>query len=258
MSRIAVAGGTGTVGRLLVAALRDGGHEAVVLSRSTGTDLLAGPSPALVAALGGCDAVVDVTGPTSQLAAQTARGSRAFSSGVTTSLLDAGRTAGVGHHVALSVVGAVRVDAGCCAGKALQERLLTRRRGGWSLLRTTQFHEFAAVMAGTAALGPVCAVPQVLSQPVAAAEVAAELLRIATGAPQGTAPDLAGPRVERVPDLARRWLAATGRPRRVVAVPLPGRFGTALRRGGALPGAGARLGATTFDAWLDGQAPVRP
>jgi uncharacterized protein YbjT (DUF2867 family) len=236
--------------------LRAVGHEPVALSRSTGVDVLRGPRSALVEALAGCDAVVDVLGPTGP-AAQTGSGSRAFSRATTTVLLDAGRSAGVGHHVALSIVGAARVDAGYYAGKALQERLLTtRREGGWTLLRTTQFHEFAP---GLAALGAVAVpgrdarvvlVPEFVSQPVAAAEVADELVALATGAPRGAVRDLAGPRVEVMSDLVRRWLRAQGRDARVVEVPLPGRFGAGLRRGLALPGPGARLGRQTFAGWL--------
>lgn len=255
MSRVAVAGGTGTAGRLVVAALRGGGHEAVVLSRSAGVDLLAGPTPALLRALDGCDAVVDATGPTSLVASQTARGSRRFFERTTGALLAAGRTAGVGHHVALSIVGATRVDAALYAGKALQEQLVSRHDGGWTLLRTTQFHELVPVVAGLAHLGAVRLVPSFTSQPVAAAEVAAELVRLALAPPQGVTTDLAGPLVESVPELARRWLAVTGRPGRVVAVPLPGAFGTALRTGGALPGPDARRGSTTFAEWLAGQRP---
>ncbi|MBF5080508.1 SDR family oxidoreductase [Quadrisphaera sp. INWT6] len=258
MSRVAVAGGTGTVGRLVVAALRGAGHEAVVLSRASGVDLLAGATPALLAALEGCDAVVDATGPTSLAASQTARGSRRFFERTTTALLEAGRTCGVGHHVALSIVGASRVDAALYAGKARQEQLVSQHDGGWTLLRTTQFHELVPVLAGLARTGPVRLVPAFTSQPLAAAEAADELARLAAGPPQGAVADLAGPLVERVPELARRWLAVTRRPGRVVEVPLPGRFGTALRTGQALPGAGARLARTTFAEWLAGQRPAGP
>ncbi|MEH3075211.1 MAG: SDR family oxidoreductase [Quadrisphaera sp.] len=256
MSRVAVAGGTGVVGRLVVERLRAAGHEPVVLSRSAGVDVLRGPRAALVGALEGCDAVVDVLGPTGA-AAQTAAGSRAFFRTTTTALLEAGRSAGVPHHVALSIVGAARVDAGYYAGKALQERLLTTRRdGGWTLLRTTQFHEFVP---GLAALGALAApgrdprvvlAPEFVSQPVAAAEVADELVALASGQPRGAVRDLAGPRVEVMADLVRRWLRAQDRQPRVVQVLLPGGFGAGLRRGLALPGPWARLGRQTFADWL--------
>ncbi|TNM68557.1 SDR family oxidoreductase [Streptomyces sp. NP160] len=259
MSRVAVAGGTGAVGRLVVGRLRAAGHEPVVLSRSAGVDVLRGPRSALVAALIGCDAVVDVLGPTGP-AAQTAAGSRAFFRTTTAALLRAGHEAGVAHHVALSVVGAARVDAGYYAGKALQERQLTvRREGGWTLLRTTQFHEFAPGLAALGALGGrgrdprVVVVPSFVSQPVAAAEVADELVALAAGEPRGAVRDLAGPRVEVMADLVRRWLRARGRDARVVQVPLPGRFGAGLRHGLALPGPWARLGRQPFDDWLAAQ-----
>ncbi|PWJ56206.1 Uncharacterized conserved protein YbjT, contains NAD(P)-binding and DUF2867 domains [Quadrisphaera granulorum] len=263
-----MAGGTGAVGRLVVERLRAAGHEPVVLSRSTGVDLLSGSANSLVAAVEGCEAVVDVLGPTG-LAAQSAAGSRHFFRTTTTALLAAGRTAGVGHHVALSIVGAAHIDAGYYAGKALQERLLIARRdGNWTLLRTTQFHEFAPRLAALGALARpgrrqkhdprVVLVPEFVSQPVAAAEVADELVSLAVGPPRRAVRDLAGPRVEVMADLVRRWLRAQGRDARVVSVPLPGRFGNGLRHGLALPGPWARLGRQTFADWLATQPLPHP
>ncbi|WP_374009294.1 SDR family oxidoreductase [Leifsonia sp. LS-T14] len=242
--RVAVAGGTGVVGRHVVAALISSGHEPIVLSRATGVDIERGDGVA--DALHGCVAVVDVT------SVQTlgAKRSEAFFGGITRTLLAAEREAGVGHHIALSIIGAAEAPAGYYAGKALQERLVQESGAGWTLLRAAQFHEFAAQLAARSPEGRLRVVPVMRSQPVAAAEVGAALAEIAVGAPRGVDRDLAGPRIEDMAALVRRYLAARGDHGRVLAVPLPGRWGRALRDGTLLAGPLARLGAQTFDEWL--------
>jgi uncharacterized protein YbjT (DUF2867 family) len=241
--RIAVAGGTGVVGAPTVAALEAGGHEVAVLTRSRGVDVRAGAG--LAEALAGCAAVIDVT------SVQTTSGttSRAFFGDVTRRLLAAEREAGVPHHVALSIIGAVEAPSAYYAGKALQEELVRESGSGWSILRAGQFHEFAAQLVGDRERA-FHLVPAMRSQPIAAAEVGAALAGIATGAPRGLDRDLAGPRVEDMPTLVRRYLAATGRRGRAITVPLPGRWGRALRDGTLLAGPEARLGTQTFDEWL--------
>ncbi|WP_285116027.1 SDR family oxidoreductase [Leifsonia sp. fls2-241-R2A-40a] len=245
--RIAVAGGTGVVGGHTVAALRAAGHEPVVLSRARGVDLTQA-GKGLADALTGCAAVVDVT------SVQTTRASvsEQFFGTVTRSLLDAERAAGVPHHVVLSIVGAAEVPAAYYAGKALQERMVQEAQTGWSILRAAQFHEFAAQLAARSKPGRLRLVPAMKSQPVAAAEVGEALAAIAAGEPRGLDRDLAGPRVEDMPTLVRRYLAATGDRGRVLTVPLPGRWGRSLRDGTLLAGPGARLGAATFDDFLAG------
>lgn len=242
--RIVVAGGTGTLGRLVVEQAHAAGHEAVGLSRATGTDLMTGEN--LAEALRGADAVVDVTstGTTS------GKASVAFFTTVTRRLLDAERAAGVPHHVAISIVGAASVAAAYYAGKAAQEALLAAEPGGWSLLRTTQFHEFVRQMLAFGKVGPLHVVPTMRTQPLAAADVAAALVVLATGEPRGVVPDLAGPREERMADLVRRYLAATGPRRPVLEIPLPGAWGRGMRDGSILPGPDAQLTQQTFDAWL--------
>lgn len=243
--RIAVAGGTGTVGRPLVDALIREGHEPIVLARSTGVDLRNGVG--LAAALGGVDAVVDVT----STAALSGRKSVAFFTTVTRNLLEAERTAGVPHHVALSIVGAAAVDANYYAGKAAQERLVSASGSGWTILRCTQFHEFVPQVLAQAEIGPIHVIPRVTAAPVAAGEVATHLAALALGGPRGLVPDLAGPRVEDMVALARRYLAATGAGGRVVALPLPGRFGRSLRDGTLIPATGSQRGRQTFEEWLE-------
>lgn len=242
--RIAVAGGTGAVGRHVVDIARDRGHQVVVLARSAGVDLESGAG--LASALADVEAVVDVA----SVATTSAARSTAFFDAATRHLLDAGAAAGVRHHVALSIIGAAAAAAGYYAGKARQEELVRRSAVGWSLPRAAQFHEFAAQMVDRGRVGPVVVCPAMRCRPIAAAEVAAAIVRIAEGEPRGIGPEIAGPREESMPDLVRRVLRAAGRRTPVLAVPLPGRFGRALRDGTLLPAPDAVLGSRTFDAWL--------
>lgn len=243
--RIAVAGGTGAVGRHVVQTLEGRGHEPVLLTRSRGIDLVDGAG--LVERLAGVSAVIDVTSVNTQLASA----SRQFFETVTRNLLAAEAGAGVGHHVALSIVGSDRAPHGYYAGKAAQESAIAAGSIPWTVLRATQFHEFAAQMLTRMRIGPVALAPSMRSQPVAAREVADRLVDLALGQPVGLAPDLAGPREEKMVDLIRRYAAARGIRTAVLGVPLPGPFGRALRDGTLLAGPGAQLGTTTFAEWLD-------
>jgi uncharacterized protein YbjT (DUF2867 family) len=99
-------------------------------------------------------------------------------------------------------------------------------------------------------MGPLQIVPTMRTQPVSIPEVAESLVDIALGDPVGFAPDLAGPREERMLDLVTRYLSAAGIRRRIVEIPLPGRFGRGMRDGTILPGRAARLGTRTFGEWL--------
>lgn len=249
--RIAIAGGTGTVGAHIVRSAESAGHEAVVLSRAAGVDLVTGAG----LDLGGIDAVIDATGPSTRRTPEVI----AFFESVTANLLRAEREAGVGHHVALSIVGAARIDDGYYAGKAAQERALqTGDPAGavpWSILRTTQFFDFAEQAA--VPVGRLLIVPKVRSRPVAAASVAARLVEIAAGEPVGIASDLAGPEELRIAELLRAILAARGESRRVLEVPLPGRFGKGLRDGTILPGDRARIDSVSAAEWIAGYGTAR-
>jgi uncharacterized protein YbjT (DUF2867 family) len=244
--RIAVAGGTGTVGRHVVDAAARRGHDVVVLSRHEGVDVLGGAG--LDAALAGADAVVDVLNTTTL----SARAATAFFSGTTRSLLAAGTRAGVRHHVALSIVGIDGTDAAYSAGKLAQERLLVGSGSPHTIARAAQFHEFAEQVAARTSLGPVTVVPRTLCRPVAAREVAEHLVEVAEAGPTGRAPDLVGPRDETLADMVRRLAAHDGTRRRVLDVRLPGRYGAGLASGDLRGGGGPRrVGRTTFDEWLD-------
>lgn len=242
--KIAIAGGTGTVGRHVVDAAHDRGHETVVLTRSSGIDLVTGTGAAK--ALEGVDTVVDATSVSTQSAAAATQFFRA----VTTNLLQAEQDAGVGHHVALSIVGVDRAPHGYYAGKALQEELVTHGQVPWTLLRTTQFHEFAAQVLGQVRLGPLNLVPTMRTRPVAAREVGERLVELAEKGPAGRTRDLGGPEVLRLVDMVRDYARATGRGGAVLSVPLPGAFGKAVRDGTILPGPDADRGHLTFTQWI--------
>lgn len=245
--RVAVAGGTGLVGRLVVAALDGAGHEPVVLARSRGVDVTTGAG--LDPALAGVEAVIDVSNLT------TTRRQRSvdFFTAATTRLLDSGRRAGVRHHVALSVVGADRVDFGYYLGKRRQEELLLESGAPVSVLRATQFHEFAGQLLDRSG-GPVAVVPRMRMQPVAAREVADALVALATGPAVGLAAELAGPRPEQLVELTRRMLAARRSRRLLLPVRLPGAVGRGMVGGALLPAGPGPRGRQTFEQWLAAEA----
>lgn len=242
--RVAVAGGTGAVGTHVVAVLAERGHEPVVLTRHRGVDVTTGAG--LPAALAGADALVDVV----SVATLAGRTSERFFRASTTHLLRAAAAAGVPHVVALSIVGIDASPGGYYAGKVVQEQLIEAGPVPWTILRATQFHEFAAQVAARARVGPVVAVPDMRTQPVAAREVAERLAELVEAGPAARVPDLAGPRAERLGDLVRAYLRATGSRAAVLPLALPGRTWSGRRAGVLLPGPGAVLGRQPFDAWL--------
>ncbi|MCK0116964.1 NAD(P)H-binding protein [Isoptericola sp. S6320L] len=241
--RIAVAGGTGVVGRHVVAAVERAGHEAVVLSRGRGVDVATGSG--LDAALEGVDAVVDTLNVTSL------REKVATEFFTTTSrhLVAAGVRAGVGHHVLLSIVGIDRASGyGYYRAKLEQEEVVRAGDVPWSVVRATQFHEFPGQVLGQVP-GPVGIMPRMRCRPVAAAEVGTYLAEVAAGPARGQAPEIAGPREEQMVDMARRLLRARGRRRWVLPVDFPG-AGAAFRGGALLPDGEGPRGSVTFDEWL--------
>lgn len=244
--RIAIAGGTGVVGRHVDRLARLAGDDVVVLARSHGIDLVSGEGLNLAAV----DVVIDVSGP----GKGDHGGPVAFFERVTTNLLNAEEDAGVGHHVALSIVGAAKINAGYYAGKRAQEDLVAAAMAEWTILRATQFFEFAEQVARP--FGPWVVAPKVRSQPIAAASVAAELLRLARSAVAGNheahgVHEIAGPHERGIADLLRELMGARADARRVLELPLPGRFGRGLRDGSILPGPAAQLDDVTFETWLE-------
>lgn len=249
--RIAVAGGTGTVGHHVTRTAREAGHEVVVLSRRHGVDVSTGAG--VDTALAGADAVIDVT---STMTLSQKKATAFFETGTRT-LLDAGARARVGHHVVLSIVGIDGIDAGYYAAKLAQERAVAAGRVPHSIVRAAQFHEFAGQVM-TMVSGPFAVAPRTLMRPVAAREVAAHLLRVAEGGPVGRAQDIVGPRDETLADVMRRQIMADGIRRRVLDVRLPGAYGRGLASGALRGGSDALQGAMTFDAWLRSPDHGRP
>ncbi|MGW4928204.1 SDR family oxidoreductase [Agromyces sp. NPDC004153] len=246
--RIAVAGGTGTVGRYAVEAAREHRHEVVVLTRSNGIDLVTGDG--LDAALRGVDAVID----TSNMITTSTKKATAFFTTVTRNLLAAEERAGVRHHVSLSIVGVDRAPYGYYAAKLAQEHAVEAGSVPWTILRAMQFHEFAGQMLDVLTVAGMHLAPRGRSQPVAAREVGERLVELAEGEPMGHGPEIAGPRREHLDDMVRKYAHATGVKGPVVAVSLPGKQYAAMRRGETLPGPDATIGRQTFDEWLAEQA----
>ncbi|MFF0225468.1 SDR family oxidoreductase [Streptomyces sp. NPDC004629] len=246
--KIAVAGGTGVAGRLVVEVLRARGHAPVVLSRGQGVDLLSGSG--LDVGLAGAEAVIDV----SNVITTRRSVSVDFFDRAGRHLVAAAERAGVRHLVTLSIVGVDRVRSPYYAGKLRQEEIV---RGGavpWTILRATQFHEFAGQLLNGVP-GPVAVVPAGRVQPIAVREVAEALAGLAPESPLAMAPELAGPRVESLVDMARRLIAAGGARRRPV---LPLRVPGGMSSGGLLPtGAGPR-GTQTFADWLREKTSAMP
>jgi uncharacterized protein YbjT (DUF2867 family) len=246
--RIAVVGGTGLVGGHTVDAARRRGHEPVVLSRARGVDLVSGTG--LLGAVAGVDAVIDVT----SLQAPDVEATRALFAAATGNLLAAEQRANVRHHVLLSIVGIDRIEGNAhYAGKRVQEELVAAGPVPYTIQRATQFHEFAGQVVGWTRRGDVASVPPLLVQPVAAADVADVLVELAEEPPHGRAPDLAGPDPQDLVDMARRTLAARGESIRLVPSWQSGIYGVDGAGEVLLPGPGARIAPTSFEAWLEAQ-----
>ncbi|MCY0929843.1 NAD(P)H-binding protein [Streptomyces sp. H27-H1] len=250
MGGILVTGGTGNLGALVVARLREAGREEVrVLSRHAPdypVDLLNGAG--LDAAMAGTEVVVHCATAT--------RGGDEVAAG---HLIEAARRAGtVRNIVYISIVGVDEVPLGYYRSKLAVERLLEASGLGVTILRTTQFHDLVARVSGSAAKLPVVLLPKgVRVQPIAAEEVAARLAELAVPVPAGRVPDMGGPETHTLTDLGRAYLAATGRRRRVVALPLAGRAYAGFKRGGNLAPAHA-VGKVTFAEFLARRAAVSP
>ncbi|MCL2541031.1 MAG: NAD-dependent epimerase/dehydratase family protein [Nocardioidaceae bacterium] len=241
--RIAVAGGTGMVGRLVVREAESRGYDVRVLSRGTGIDLIT--REGLTRALAGVGAVIDTSNVTTMAKGPSVR----FFEQATANLLAAETATHVPHHVALSIVGCDRVDLGYYLGKRRQEQLVEAGPVPWTILRATQFHEFAGQMIDRSPTGLALGL-RMRTQPIAAHEVATHLLDAAVAAPAGRLPDLGGPEELRMDVMIRRVLTARGSHRLVVPIPMAGRAGRQVGEGGLLPGPGATLGSQTFDDWL--------
>jgi uncharacterized protein YbjT (DUF2867 family) len=242
--RVAVAGGTGLVGRMVVRDLAQAGHDAVVLSRAGGVDLTTGEG--LAERLSGCDAIIDVTNQNTI----SKKAAVEFFGAVTRHLLRAGVEAGAGHIVALSIVGVDEVDLGYYFGKREQEELVANGPLPWTILRATQFHEFPEPLLDHAR-GPVVVVPRMLSRPVAASEVAAKLVELVAQPAGGYVRPIAGPQELQMGDMSKQTARARGDRRLVLPVKLPGRVGKAMTGGALLPHGPFTEAVRTFAEHID-------
>jgi uncharacterized protein YbjT (DUF2867 family) len=250
--KIVVIGGTGLIGSKVVANLAAQGHDAVPASPGTGVNTLTGEG--LAGALADADVVVDVSNSPSFEDAAVLE----FFETSTRNILGAEAAAGVGHHVALSVVGTERLaESGYMRAKIAQEKLIKKSSIPYTIVHATQFFEFAARMADEASEGDTVRVPPVLIQPMAADDVAAALCNVALAAPVNNTIEIAGPQPLRIADFVRERLRSVGDQRVVIADPQARYFGAQLSERALLPGDGAQLGPTRFDDWLSQQAPSR-
>ncbi|MEV6943601.1 NAD(P)H-binding protein [Streptomyces sp. NPDC051172] len=241
MTTILVTGGTGTLGRLVTERLRAEGHEVRVLSRHSrpyAVDLREGGA-GLEAAVAGVDTIVHCA------TTQTGGDDKAARN-----LIAAARRAGVGHLVHISIVGVDRVPYPYYRTKFAVEKLIEESGLGWTVLRTTQFHDLLVMVFEALAKLPVMLLPaRVSDQPVEVAEVAARLAELAAGAPAGRVEDMGGPDIRTFESLTRAYLKATGRRRAVVNVPLWGKAYRRFRSGGHLVPEHA-VGKGTFEEYL--------
>jgi uncharacterized protein YbjT (DUF2867 family) len=245
--RIVVIGGTGLIGSKLVTKLREHGHDAVAASPDTGVNALTGEG--LAEALKGASVVIDVSNsPSFEDAAV-----MSFFETSTRNLLTQEAAAGVGHHVALSVVGADRLAAsgsGYMRAKMAQERLIQDSRIPYSIVHATQFFEFVKSIAASATQGNTVRLAPVFIQPMAAEEVARAVGKTAVGKPLNGMVEVGGPERVRLDELIRRGLKAQNDPREVVADPQARYFGALLEETTLVPGDGAQLAETRFEDWL--------
>jgi uncharacterized protein YbjT (DUF2867 family) len=251
--RIVVIGGTGLIGSKVVANLRKEGYEAVAASPATGVNTITGEGLAEV--LQGASAVVDVSNSPSFETAAVLE----FFTTSTRNLLTQEAAAGVGHHVALSVVGADGLpDSGYLRAKVAQEKLIKESSIPYSIVRATQFFEFLGGIADSATEGNTVRLPSVLFQPLAADDVANVVSKVASGSPLNGMVELGGPEQFRFDDFIRRGLSARKDPREVVADPHARYFGTELSERSLVPEKDALLGESRFEEWLTRPASQPP
>src|SRR2546430_1397523 len=243
--KIVVIGGTGLIGSKVVSILRKQGHEVVAASPSSGVNTITGEG--LAKALTGAQAVVDVANSPSF----EDKAVLEFFETSGRNLLAAEAAAGVGHHIALSVVGTDRLLAsGYFRAKMAQENLIKASRIPYTIVRATQFFEFVGAIAQSATDGQTVRLPPALMQPIVSDDVAAALADLAVKKPLNGSVELAGPEPIRMDELVRRFLSANRDARKVTTDAHAGYFGTAVNDQSLTPGDNPRIGPTRFEDWL--------
>jgi uncharacterized protein YbjT (DUF2867 family) len=243
--KIVVIGGSGLIGLKLVNKLREHGDEAIAASPNSGVNTLTGEGLAEV--LKSASVAVDVSNSPSWEDAAVLK----FFETSTRNLLTYEAAAGVGHHVALSVVGTQQLaESGYFRAKIAQEKLIRESSIPYSIVQATQFFEFLKGLADISFDGEKVRLPHVLFQPMAADDVASAVGRVAVGQPVNGIVEIGGPEEFRVDELVRRRLAALNDPREVIADPNALYSGARLSERTLVPGDNARLGETRFETWL--------
>jgi uncharacterized protein YbjT (DUF2867 family) len=242
--KIVVIGGTGLIGSKTVAILRLGGHEVVAASPQSGVNTITGEG--LKEVMAGTQVVID-------LANSPSFEDKAVLEFFQTSgrnLLAAEAAAGVGHHVALSIVATDRTDNGYFRAKVAQEKLIVASGISYTIIRSTQFMEFLRGIADSGTDGNMVRIATGLFQPIAADDVAANVADVAIAAPRNGIVEIAGP--ERAPfnEIVARYLKAVGDKREVVGDPEARYFGGRVEERSLVPLGEARLGRIGFDEWL--------
>jgi uncharacterized protein YbjT (DUF2867 family) len=249
--KIVVIGGTGRIGSRLVASLKDLGHEAIPAAPDTGVNTLTGEGLAEV--LEGAQVVVDLANSPSfaDEAAMT------FFQTAGRNLLAAEAAAGVGQHIALSIVGADRLpDSGYLRAKMAQEALIKAGPVPYTLVRSTQFLPFIGGIIDSAVVDGQIRLSPALMQPIHPDDVVAALADVAPGKPLNGTIEIGGPEAMPIPAFAEAYLAAKSDPRRVIVDPSAPYFGAVLEERSLTPGPGARLGAITLADWLRESIPA--
>jgi uncharacterized protein YbjT (DUF2867 family) len=244
--KIVVVGGGGLLGKKLVTALRERGHQAVGASRSSGVNAVTGEGLAEV--LVGAEVVVDVTNSPSFEDAAVLE----FFEKSTRNLLTAEADAGVGHHVLVSIVGCDRIpESGYMRAKVAQEKLIQSAAIPYTILRATQFFEFVeAIIAQFPSDGQTVRSPSAFIQPILSDDVIAALVDVTLGAPANAIIDLAGPERFRFDDITGQFLKATQDKRQVVTDMDARYFGAKLQEQALVPRGNSLLGGTRFMDWL--------
>ena len=250
--KIVVIGGSGLIGTKLVNKLRERGHEVVAASPTSGVNTITGEG--LAEALAGAQVVVDVANsPSFEDTAVLA-----FFETSGRNLLAAEAAAGVGHHVALSVVGTDRLlQSGYFRAKMAQEDLIKASKVPYTILRSTQFFDFMGGIAQSATDGQTVRLSPALMQPVVSDDVAAALADVTLGAPVNGTIELAGPEQFRLDELVRRFLSANQDARQVVADVHARYFGAELNDQSLIPGDNPRIAPTRFEDWLSRSRPQK-
>jgi uncharacterized protein YbjT (DUF2867 family) len=244
--KIVVIGGSGLIGSKLVTKLRERGHEVLAASPASGVNTLTGQG--LAAAVDGAAVVVDVSNSPSFEDAAVLE----FFQTSTRNLLAAESAAGVGHHVALSVVGTERLsESGYFRAKMAQEKLIEDSQIPYSIVHATQFFEFINRIADMGTSGNTVRLAHVLIQPMAAEDVASAVADVSVGPPVNGVIEVAGPEQFHLDDLVRTTLRERHDPREVITDPHAPYSGAELHERTLVPAAGARLAETRLDHWLN-------